>query len=117
MAEHPILLGKECPEAPLQRGEEARLGSLKKRGPSHDFSAAIRSAPTRENVKISFRNRTSVHYIEVHAERPIRFVSIGKVKQDTGAIFNKKQPLTIPVSGCLGVEPKGIEPSTSRMPF
>jgi hypothetical protein len=29
----------------------------------------------------------------------------------------KKEPLTIPVSGCLGVEPKGIEPSTSRMPF
>src|SRR4051812_35504479 len=29
----------------------------------------------------------------------------------------KKGPLTGIVSGPLGVEPKGIEPSTSRMPF
>jgi len=28
-----------------------------------------------------------------------------------------KQPLILPVSGCRKVEPKGIEPSTSRMPF
>jgi hypothetical protein len=29
----------------------------------------------------------------------------------------KKQPLTVAVSGCSGVELTGIEPVTSRMPF
>ncbi len=39
------------------------------------------------------------------------------VTAKSDGISTKKQPLTIAVSGCLGVEPKGIEPSTSRMPF